>query len=963
MPGGGLAARVMGWQQRMRATAGPLGASGEASTGDPVTVELLVSGVWTDITPYVMVRDDQGRITLTRGIRDEGSQTEQASATLPLKNADGRFTPRNPMGVWYGQIGRNQPVRISVPDGMGGKSYRVWGEIPKWPPSWDPTGTDVWTDVAVNGLLQRLSQGPASARSVIYNAVTNPLPPSVVAYWPCEDPAGSTSLASALTTGSPMTWSGTPTLASYSSLAASDPLPDLTSATLSGGVAAYADPTATQVRFLLYVPVNGLADGKVICSIDQSDYSAGSPQFWELFYSTTEANNSLVLRTFADDGTFLGAELSHTLDVRGRLLYVSIELQESGTSITRALRLKDVNTGSVYTVNDTETLTQLTRVTRVQFGPASRSVVQPIGTQFLPGVAIGHCTVENAITDIAALGVRLNPIGETAGRRVQRLCGESGIPVDWIGDLDDTAAMGAQGKTNPLSLMRECADADGGMIYETRAVLGLGYRTRVSLYNQDPQLVLDYTGYNLSAVPTPVEDDRYLANRVVVSVGGVTATYEDTTSNLSTAQPPAGVGVYGPNSDSPLALNLGSSDTATLLDQAAWRVHLGTVDEPRYPQISVNLAHASFVNNPALRRAVLALRMGDRVQVINPPSWLGTDSIDQLILGFEEDITHFEHRITFVCAPASPYNTIGYLDTNARLDTDSSQLAEPVGTAATVLDVLTTSGPTWTSAASDFPFDVRAGGEVMTVSSISAQPFDRFDRTSASGWGTATSGDVWNEVQGVTADRTVSGNTGLSNGLGTINLGSTPTTIRFDLAAAGIADTSVLVSISPGQVPAGNSLAPGIIMRYQDPATFYRARLLFRQTSDGQTVALNITASGTDMGTYETGSTYAANDVWWIRAQVAGQTISARVWKDGTAEPTNWQLVATVTSSPIATGSVGVSASGAPGITTTNATVAYGGFAVSGPQTFVVTRSVNGVVKSHAAGESLSLAHPTIIAL
>ncbi|MGW1497590.1 carbohydrate binding domain-containing protein [Streptomyces mirabilis] len=682
----------MARQRRMGGMPGPLGASGEASNGQPVTVELLVNGVWVDITAYVMVRDDQGQISLTKGIRDEGNQTEQATGSLPLKNQDGRFTPRNAMGVWYGLIGRNQPFRVSVPDGMGGKSYRLWGEVPKWPASWDPTGNDVWVDVSVNGILQRLAQGPAPERSVVYNAVTNPIGPQVVAYWPCEDPSDATTIASALVSGSPMTISGTPTLASYTGFGASDPLPGLTSSSLSGGVVAYDEPTATQVRFLAFIPAIGLSDGKVICAIDQVDYSAGSAQFWELYYSAT--STSLTLRMNAADGSLLGIELPHTLDVRGRQMYISVEFQESGTAITRAVRITDINSGLTYSVTDTANVTQLSRVTKVQFGPASRSAVGPNGTQFLPGVAIGHVTVENTITAVGALGVRLNPVGEAAGRRIQRLCGEAGIPFDWVGDLDDTVDMGAQGKTNPLSLMQEAVLADAGLLYENLAALGLGYRTRASLYNQDPALVLNYSGFNLSQVPTPVEDDRYLANRVTVSVGGVTATYEETAGPLSTAPPPSGVGVYGPNASSPLALNLATSDTPTLLDQAAWRVHLGTVDEARYPQISVNLAHASIT--PDMRRAILGLRMGDRVQIINPPAWLGGDTIDQLVLGFSESITHFQHRLTFTCAPASPYNSIGYLDTTtARIDTDGSQLAADLTSTTTSLTVATTSGPGW----------------------------------------------------------------------------------------------------------------------------------------------------------------------------------------------------------------------------------------------------------------------------
>jgi hypothetical protein len=750
----GLVPQIARWRRRLALRPAPARGSGEASTGDPVTVELLVSGVWTDITGYTLVRDESGQIAITSGIRDEGSQTEAGTCSLELDNRDGRFSPRNPSGPYYGLIGRNTPVRVSVPDGLGGKSYRLWGEAYGWAPNWDTSGSSVWTDVSASGVLRRLAQAPAPERSVIYDAITDPAPSGLVAYWPCEDATGATTLASALTNGSAMTWSGVPTLASYSGFTASDPLPDISNAKLSGGVPRYDDPTATQVRCLAYIPASGLSDGKVLCAIDQVDYSAGSAQFWELYYSTTVASNSFVLRSCDSDGNLLGAELVHTLDVRGRLLYVSIEFQESGANISRQIQLKDVSTGRVYAVSDTENVTQLTRVTKIQFGPATRSAVSPSGgTEFLPGVAIGHVTVENAITAIDALGVRLNPTGETAGRRIQRLCGEQGIAFEWVGNLDDTTAMGAQGKSNLLTLAQECALADGGLLYELRSGLGLGYRCRTSLYNQDAVLTLDYSGAQLAQIPVPVEDDRFTQNKVTVTVNGVSASYEETSGHLGTALPPAGVGVYGQEA----TLNLVSTDAATLRDQAAWRVHLGTVDEARYPTIAVNLAHPSIT--PDMRRAILGMRIGDRIQITNPPAWLPPDVIDQLVIGTSETITHFEHRLTFNCQPASPY-TVGILDSDAtRFDTDGSQLYADAGSADTTLKVGPSPGQTglWTTDPDEFPFDIRVGGEVMTVESITGGVADAFNRNVTSGWGSADTGETWTTTGGSASDFSVVG--------------------------------------------------------------------------------------------------------------------------------------------------------------------------------------------------------------
>jgi hypothetical protein len=713
MPGS-IAPLVMGWQRRMGGIAGPLSASGEASNGNPVQVEMYINGTWVDITSYVMVRDDSGNISISRGRKDEGSTTEQSTCQMTLNNRDGRWSPRYPSGAYYGAIGRNTPVRISVPNGLGGKSYRFQGEISTWPQSWDPTGTDIWTEVEGNGILRRLSQGPASAHSVLYDTLTNPVSSNLRAYWPCEDPAESLEISTPLTTGSPMTFTGSPTFAGYEGFPASDPVPDLSSTILSGSVARYDDPTATQVRFLCHIPTDGLTNGTVVCSIDQLD--DGGPQLFDVYYGNyTATGHGLTLHAMLSDGTDVGADLENTYDVRGKKLYISIEMQESGTSVTRAVRIYDLDTQVSYDATDTVASAHLNRVTRVRFGPASISAASPHGSTGLSACAIGHATVEDTITPLTTLGVRLNPVGETAGRRIARICDDNALAFEFIGDLDDTIELGNQGKLNPLDLMQEAELADAGMLYESMPTLGLGYRTRVALCNQDPQLTLSYTAFNLSEIPTPVEDDRFIQNKVTVTVSDISQTYELTTGALSTQLPPTGVGVYGQD----ITLNLSTSNDA--MTQAAWRVHMGTVDEPRYPQISVNLAHDTFVDNPALKQAVLGLKQGDRILVQNMPFWLPPGDLDQIILGFEETITHFEHRVTFVCAPASPYR-IGVIGADiAVIDTDGSELAADAASGATSITVSPSTGYTglWTTDSSNFPFDIRVGGEVMTVTSIS----------------------------------------------------------------------------------------------------------------------------------------------------------------------------------------------------------------------------------------------------
>lgn len=948
----GLIPQLAAWRRRLALTPAPARSSGETATGRPVTVEMLAGGVWVDVTdPYTMVRDDSGSIGVTTGIQGgEGSQTERAQSKLTLKNQDGRFTPRNPTGPYYGMIGRNTQFRISVPDGLGGKSYRIWGENSAWEPGWDSSGADVWVDTAIVGIMQRLAQAPAPERSVLYTALTSPLPDSVMAYWPMEDAAGATSLASALPSGSPMTWTGTPTLASYGAFPASDPVPDMSATVFSGGVAKYSATGATQVRFLCSIPATGLTQGTVVCAIDQENL--GGTAFWELYYGNFgQTGTSFTLRQNMSDGSELGLELESTYDVRGKNLYVSIEFQQSGGTINRAVRLYDLDTQTSYDTTDTGVAATLTRVTRLQFGPASRSAVGPYGSTGLSSVAIGHVTVENTITSNLVLGAHLNPIGESAGRRIQRLCGEAGIPFEWIGDLDDTVPMGAQSRANTLSLVQEACLADGGLLYETKDVLGLGYRTRVSLYNQTPALTLSYTGYNFAEIPVPVEDDRQVQNNLTVTVDGVSASYKETSGNLGTAA----VGSYGESNG--LTLNLATTDTPTLRDHAAWRVHLGTVDEARYPTVTVNLSHPSIT--PDMRRAILALRMGDRAQFTGMPAWVAPDNPDQLILGTAETLTHFEHRITFTCAPASPYSSIGYLDTAAIPDTDDSQLLTAATSTDTAIDVAPVTDMTmlWTTDPADTPWDIRVGGETMRVTAATPKIADTFTRTTANGWGTADTGQAWTTAGGTASEYSTSGTQGLHS-LTSINVS------RYCVTTSPSADTDLRVEVASSVLATGGPHYLHLVARYVDVNNLYAARIAFN-TDQTLTLVIQKRVAGaqTDLTTVTVPGTHAAGTFFALRFQVQGQVLRARAWPLTDVEPGVWYATAT-DSSLSAAGSVGVrSILSSANTNTLPVTATYDNLRLTNVQTLTVTRSINGVVKAHSAGEDVRLASPTILPL
>ncbi|MFE1205637.1 hypothetical protein ACFW5V_28535 [Streptomyces sp. NPDC058762] len=81
----------------------------------PLRVDLSLDGsTWTDISSDVRYED---KVRITRGRSDWGQQTDPGRCSFSLSNTDGKYSPQNPRSPYFGQIGRNTPVRVSVNTG------------------------------------------------------------------------------------------------------------------------------------------------------------------------------------------------------------------------------------------------------------------------------------------------------------------------------------------------------------------------------------------------------------------------------------------------------------------------------------------------------------------------------------------------------------------------------------------------------------------------------------------------------------------------------------------------------------------------------------------------------------------------------------------------------------------------------------------------------------------------------
>ncbi|MFE7072719.1 hypothetical protein ACFU96_21815 [Streptomyces sp. NPDC057620] len=731
------------------------------------------------------------------------------------------------------------------------RQTRFVGEVSSWAPRWE-TKHDVVCQVEASGVMRRMTAGSTPVRSPMYREFTNPARTNIVGYWPMEDEAAATTFASALPGQIPMRVPAGVTLATYSDWVASTALPSYTFGVSKVRMTPYTPTNYVFTRFFAAVPAGGVSFTDRLFSFT----TTGTARTWSLFVSTS---GGFDLRAYDEDGTNILTTGFFAFAVNGKRSHIGVELTQVGADISYRLIAFDLAASTLATLVSgaiTGTVAGYTAgaATELRFG-------QDGG---LNGTAIGHLVVASDNQGFAnTTGAMLGWVGEVTTARLPRLATEEGITA-YAASISDQQ-MGAQGLSTIMELMRDAEAADEGVLTEERSFLGLRFRDHVSLYNQPVAVTLDYTG--VSGLVTPLEpsdDDTQPQNDVTVQrTSGSSARRDLTEGRMSTQAPPAGVGHY------PTSVTRNLFEDAQNGEHAGWLLRLGTVDETRYPVVRVMLSKA-----PAMIEAVAALDIGDRFAISNPPAgWLAPDTIDQMVQGYTEVLDQFTWNIDFNASPARPWDVAwvgdGTTATAARefdwADSAGSQLAEDLTTTETDVDLWTSTGPRWTPNVRDTPFELRVGGENMTVVApgglVNANPF--FD-DDASGWSgqSATFARSLNYVcphprarasvrvvpDGVAASGGVAGT---QSAVGTITPGATYTLSGWFFSANGWANlqpcvdwaTSAGTYISTG-LGAGSAVASSVWTYLEQdlvaPATASRATVRGRH-----------------------GGTPAASDIWY----------------------------------------------------------------------------------------------------
>lgn len=662
-----------------------------------LALELFYDGAWHDLVLDDDVLTEQP-IVIKRGQTDEATQFRPASLVARLDNTDDRYRTSNPLSPLYGKAGRNTPMRASVAGVVRGQV-----EASSWRPGQSrdfrrlPKRGKAWTDVEGGGLLQRIGQWTEPLRSPFYTYNTTELT-ALVGYWPMEDPRGSTSAASPVAGASNTRLLGV-SFDSQQRPPGSAPLADvvLQDASTFQFVAGAPDST-TGWQFSMVVnmaslggsfftPVNlELANGYGISlSIDDASNETD-------LLAADAASNTLFLST--------NAFPSSSYAWSGRWIMLTVQGSYSGGTTTIDAYFRAIDEDDTWHVSGTYSGV-----------PSSLNRVfcsgLPDGSTF--GHVIGVADTGLQLTNADRFTAFKGHAGETAADRFDRLCTLKGIDFTILGTSADSYPMGPQGVATFAEQLKEIVATEDGLVFDDIDAIGLVLLLRNARYNQTPAVVLQPE--DLPALPDEVTDDLDIHNVVTASQrAGGDYTRTDDTGPLGTLPPPDGAGEYRQTVD----VNVDDEVTG-LPQQANWWLRRGTVNLPRFPQVTVNLAALDAERIAAVE----SVDVGSVLEIENMREY----TIRLYVLGYTETIRPADRgkvrrTIVFTCAPDQQFQ-VGVLDAN-RLQARYTTLNAALTTTDTTVVLSSTNDlEQWRAGASTA--HVMVAGEEIALGTISAR--------------------------------------------------------------------------------------------------------------------------------------------------------------------------------------------------------------------------------------------------
>lgn len=558
--------------------------------------------------------------------------------------ADFDATSRTPGDTsWSDGLGTPNTWTLQASAEISSMDWRFWGEMSNTPTDWDSTGTDVICPVQAGDLRQRLSQGQPALRSPIFRNLKRLS--DVDSYHPCEDGTGGTSLNAEVGVRGGF-------------------------GNASFGVAANFPGTA---GMLIFTDDTGFAYGN--CTVGATTTGIASIMwYWKLDAIPGSGTDLVLMNAFYTGGTIAHATIAvdstayittiysnagavlvtnataHTGATPNNYLAMRLMLTQNGANVDWATAWYELGAPSILGTS----------------GSFVGTVGRPRAWNSPPftgksGMELGHVLMSRGDlgfeTDEFTRSTNAY-INEGAATRAIRLAAEEDVPLFlvgkwWLNGVDVTKTMGPQTQRTFLDSMEECATTDGGLLYSPRAKYGLEIRWHSALVNRaGPEF--SYPGGHLYGKASPEEGDFGIRNDVTATRpdGSGLGHFVKTSGPLNASDPrddPQGIGV------APGSVSVNAYPDTALDDHAAWAAHLGTWDEPRWTAVQWATHRAPYVASSTLYNSAVRLDLGDRVDILSPPVWVGAETSRIMVRGYVETLVNFTQNIIANCAPYTPY--------------------------------------------------------------------------------------------------------------------------------------------------------------------------------------------------------------------------------------------------------------------------------------------------------------------
>lgn len=661
------------------------------------------SSEWTFTTLSLL---ESAQLSMRHGVSNRATVADPSSLSCTVKNLTGQFT--HPTGIYYNKLQLNTPIRVRLNGfgvDVGGVGYhRGTFFLTSAAPRWDASTNFAVIDLQAQGRLGWLQSDEEEIQSPAYTAVqrmaSNSGLATPVAHWPFEDESDATRVASAVSGVDPAT-TGSVTFGAASSFVGSRSLATVTSSSqITALVPTYTGTNTWTVMFASMVPSEPTVEFGLL-----GWYGTGTAAIWQVTVAPGSPS-VLHLRAYNSAGTsILDATASLTeAEFYALPQYIRVTCTQSGTGISYSLSYAGVGTGG----GATGTLASNTVgvVQRFNFSPQTGTV---------SGTVIGHVALhvqpgaEGADVPNAIL---LGNSGEWPWSRFARLADEQNIPYTLESSTNTDLEMGAETVVGWLERMRESETVEGSVLNDSgfdHDSTGLvWFPARDDRENIDASLTLDMASGHVQPGFTPILDNQNVVNDVTVS---------RSTGSSGRVTDEASIARIG-RKKQPVTVN--TEDDRFLTDLAGIRVAEGTVGGYRFPQVRWNLRRS-----PELAEAWVTTKLFQRLDIQNPPSQYPPDDIRNLLMGYSETLSSDTWTVDGNLSSFEPYSVMEMASTSG--DT-SEWLGVLDGDEKCALrTAITTSGTSllvdpnrfrWTTAADDFPRQIRLGGEVVTLSGI-----------------------------------------------------------------------------------------------------------------------------------------------------------------------------------------------------------------------------------------------------